>query len=314
MSLAVQSGVTVVIPVYNYAEFVEEAVESALAQTYSQIEVLAVDDGSTDETPHILERYAGHIRTVTQDNLGLSAARNTGLREASHDLVAFLDADDRLHPGMVALLAGTLGVSGSNCALVAGCHAYIDASGRALAKQMRGPGETVDVTREDLLLRNRFSPSTVLVRRPALLELGGFDGGLPRVEDRDMWLRLAERHRLVQVPDILSDVRLHFRNMSKDADLMCSCLHQVLAEAFARLPTSPAWERRCWAAYRHECAWMWHESKHRWRAVRDELCSLGLHPGPGLRQELGGPPGFRLRALLRFLLGLHNGPGEPIAQ
>lgn len=301
-------GVTIVIPAYNYAEFLAEAIDSALAQTHPVIEVLVVDDGSTDETPHLLEGYADRIRVVTQDNLGLAAARNTGLREASHELVAFLDADDRLLPHMVGLLQGTLSLVGQEYALVAACHAYIDASGRPLAKAMRGPAETGEITRADLLLANRFAPSTVLARRDALLALGGFDEDLPRVEDRDLWLRLAEHRRLMQVPDALAEVRLHFRNMSKDADLMCACLHEVLANALARQPVSPALERRCRASCHHDCAWMRHDARQRGRAVADELRSLALAPGPALRRDLGQAHGFRLRALLRFLLGLHDQP------
>jgi glycosyltransferase involved in cell wall biosynthesis len=131
MSIATQEGVSIIIPVYNYAEFVAEAIDSALNQTYPNIEVVVIDDGSTDDTPHVLERYSGFARIITQDNLGLSAARNLGLREASNDLVAFLDADDRLLPNMVALLHGTLSLTGGDCALAAGSHSYIDASSRS---------------------------------------------------------------------------------------------------------------------------------------------------------------------------------------
>lgn len=301
-------GVTVVIPAYNYAEFLAEAIDSALAQTHPTIEVLVVDDGSTDETPRLLDGYAGRIRIVTQDNLGLAAARNTGLREATHALVAFLDADDRLRPNMVALLQGTLGLVGEDYALVAACHAYIDASGRPLAKTMRGPAETSEISRDDLLLANRFAPSTVLARRDELLALGGFDEDLPRVEDRELWLRLAEHRRIMQVPNVLADVRLHFRNLSKDVEPMCACLREVLENALARQPGAPAWQRRCRAACHHDCAWMRHEARQRWRAVADEFRSLALAPGPGLRRSLGEPPAFRLRALFRFLLGQHQTP------
>ncbi len=314
MSLSVQPGVTIVIPAYNYAEFVEQALESALRQTYPHLEILVVDDGSTDGTPTILERYADRVRVVTQDNLGLSAARNRGLREAKHDLVVFLDADDLLHPSMVMLLSGTLSVCGDNCALVAGCHRYIDVSGRPLEKRVLTPAETADVTRADLLVRSHFSPSAVLVRRRFLLAMGGFNEELARVEDRDMWLRLAERFRLVQIPDVIADVRLHFRNMSKDADLMCQCLREVLGAALARLPVPPALDRLCWGSYYHECAWMEHESGHRREAVWNELRSLAASPGPRLRRELGGPVAFRLRALARFLLGLRESSAERPAE
>jgi glycosyltransferase involved in cell wall biosynthesis len=308
MSVPARQGVTIIVPVFNYAEFVGEALDSALNQTYPEVEVLVIDDGSTDETPHVLETYGDRIRVVTQDNLGLSVARNTGLREASCELVAFLDADDVLQPSMVSLLHGTLTLMGEDHALAAGANSYIDASGRELRKAPQGPAETRDITRAQLLLRNRFAPSTVLARRHALLEVGGFDESLPRAEDRDLWLRLAERYHLTQVPDILAEVRLHFRNMSRDAELMADCLARVLSAALARQRTTPAWEKRCWAAYHHECAWMFHDARERWLAVGHELRSLVTCLSPSFRRDLGGPPWFRLRSLLRFLLGLHGRP------
>ena len=308
MTLPAQEGVSIIVPAYNYAEFIEQALESALAQTYPNIEIVVVDDGSTDQTPVILRRYADRIRIVTQDNLGLAAARNTGLREASHGLVAFLDADDVLLPGMVSLLHGTLALVGGECALVAANHSYIDASGRPLDKYPRGPQETVEVTRKDLLLRNRFATCGVLARRDALVALGGFNEELARVEDRDLWLRLVERRQILQVPDVLCQVRLHFRNMSKDAELMASCLHDMLTAAFQRRPADPTWERRCWGAYHHECAWMYHDAEDRWRAVASELRSLTTFPAPSLRADLAAPPWFRIRSLLRFLLGLRATP------
>jgi glycosyltransferase involved in cell wall biosynthesis len=130
MSLPARPGVTIIVPVFNYAEFVGQALDSALNQSYPEVDVLVVDDGSTDETPHVLETYGDSIRVVTQDHRGLSAARNTGLRETRHELVAFLDADDVLQPSMVSVLHGTLTLMGESHALAAGANAYIDASGR----------------------------------------------------------------------------------------------------------------------------------------------------------------------------------------
>src|SRR5688572_5767710 len=90
--------VSVVIPTYNYGHLVAEAVDSALAQTYPAVEVLVVDDGSTDDTWDRLARYGDRIRCVRQANAGLSAARNTGIRAAHGEYVALLDSDDAFHP------------------------------------------------------------------------------------------------------------------------------------------------------------------------------------------------------------------------
>ena len=97
--------VSVVIPCYNQAHFLGEAIESVLKQTYKHFEIVVVDDGSTDNTSEVARRYSG-IRCIEQANQGLSAARNTGIRESKGEYLVFLDADDRLRP--IALEAGLL--------------------------------------------------------------------------------------------------------------------------------------------------------------------------------------------------------------
>src|SRR3990167_8128796 len=90
--------VSVVIPTYNYARYLPQAIDSVLGQTYPHIEVVVVDDGSTDESRDVLRAYGSRIRWVQQERQGVSAARNRGVRESRGDLVAFLDADDRWLP------------------------------------------------------------------------------------------------------------------------------------------------------------------------------------------------------------------------
>src|SRR5437016_1233967 len=94
--------VSAVIPAYNYARFVCRAVDSVLAQTYPHLECIVVDDGSTDNTLEVLAPYGDHIRVITQKNAGLSAARNTGVRNAGGEYVGFLDADDWWQPQKIA--------------------------------------------------------------------------------------------------------------------------------------------------------------------------------------------------------------------
>src|SRR5690242_14754403 len=90
--------VSVVIPAYNYGRFVGEAVDSVLAQSYPHVETIVVDDGSQDDTRERLAHYGNRIRYIYQQNQGLPAARNTGIRHSSGELIAFLDADDTWHP------------------------------------------------------------------------------------------------------------------------------------------------------------------------------------------------------------------------
>ena len=118
-------GVSVVIPAYNYAKFLPFAVESARSQDYPNFEVIVIDDGSKDDTAEVMKQYDAPVRYVYQENAGLSAARNSGIREAKHDFVVFLDADDEFMPGMLrkvmskfATLEPDFGLVGCDCVFI----------------------------------------------------------------------------------------------------------------------------------------------------------------------------------------------------
>jgi len=104
--------VSVIIPAFNGAEFVAAAIESALAQTYADTEVITIDDGSTDETAAVLERFGSRIRVIRQPNRGLAAARNAGIALAGGEYVALLDADDTWEPAFLELAVARLAPAG----------------------------------------------------------------------------------------------------------------------------------------------------------------------------------------------------------
>ena len=108
-----QSKISIIIPVYNKEAYLERCLDSVLAQTHKSLEVLLIDDGSTDGSPAICEKYAKkdpRIRVLTQENAGASAARNAGIEAAGGDYIGFVDADDWIEPGMyAALLEGIQG-------------------------------------------------------------------------------------------------------------------------------------------------------------------------------------------------------------
>jgi glycosyltransferase involved in cell wall biosynthesis len=178
-----------VIPCYNQAHFLGEAIESVLSQTYPHFEVVVVDDGSTDNTQEVASRYPG-VRCVRQeDNQGLAAARNTGIRRSRGEYLVFLDADDRLLPN--ALEAGLSALKAHpECAFVAGRYRYIAFDGSALLTP-----QPPRVERDHylaLLGRNYITtPAVVMYRRPVFEYVTGFDPSVSPAEDYDLYLRIA---------------------------------------------------------------------------------------------------------------------------
>ena len=125
-----QPLVSVVIPCFNHGRFLPEAIESVLAQTYPWIEILVVDDGSTDNTREVAAQYP-HVRYVYQHNQGLSAARNTGIRHSTGDFLVFLDADDLLYPGAIACNVGYMQEQ-QDAAFVSGAHDVVSVDKKKL--------------------------------------------------------------------------------------------------------------------------------------------------------------------------------------
>lgn len=202
---------TIIIPCFNQREYLNEAVLSTLAQR--DVDVIVVDDGSTDGSGDLASRYP-HVRVIRQANGGVAAARNTGLHAASDDFILFLDADDRLTGGAVERLRAALEAQ-PNAALAYGRHTLIDAEGKPLAgtSPPHAPG-----TAFEALLRSNFItvPGAVLHRRHLLLTAGGFAAGIDPAADYELYLRLARRHPIVAVDDVVVEYRRHGASMSAD--------------------------------------------------------------------------------------------------
>lgn len=181
--------VSVIIPSYNHGQFVVCAVESALAQTHPQVEIIVVDDGSTDDTRLRLSAYKDKIHYIYQPNKGLSAARNTGILAATGAYWMFLDADDWIHPRKLELQSHFLD-SQPQYGLVYSAWNYVEEKTGQVLAQVR-PDVHGDVLKK-LLLRNFFfPPGAALVRRLCLDQAGLFDTSLTAAEDMDMWVRIA---------------------------------------------------------------------------------------------------------------------------
>jgi glycosyltransferase involved in cell wall biosynthesis len=181
--------ISIIIPTYNHARFVTQAVDSALTQTLPAIEVVVVDDGSTDETQGVLAKYKGQINYIYQTNQGPSAARNTGIRAAHGDYLVFLDADDLIPPNKLELQSQYLETR-PDWGLVYSGWQYIDETGAQALGEMR-PHKQGQVLK-DLLCRDFFfSPGAAIIRRECFDRVGHFDVSLRAAEDTDMWVRIA---------------------------------------------------------------------------------------------------------------------------
>jgi glycosyltransferase involved in cell wall biosynthesis len=183
--------VSVIIPCYSQAHLLPEAVESALAQRGASVEIVVVDDGSPDDVRSVANRYPS-VRYVRQSNRGLSAARNTGVREGTGEFLVFLDSDDRLLPG--ALAAGlACFAKHPESAFVYGDFRFMGEDGAPRNRRVRPPLD-VDLY-GGMLVRNHIEMiSTVLFRRGVLENEGAFDTSLRSAEDYELLLRLARRY------------------------------------------------------------------------------------------------------------------------
>jgi glycosyltransferase involved in cell wall biosynthesis len=220
--------VSVVIPCYSQAHLLPEAIESALAQRGVPVEIVVVDDGSPDDVRTVVERNPG-IRYVRQPNRGLSAARNTGLRESTGEFVVFLDADDRLRPG--ALAAGlACFAEHPDSAFVYGDFRFMSEAGAPLDRRVRPPLE-VDLY-GGMLVRNHIEMiSTVLFRRSVLEHEGAFDTSLRSAEDFELLLRLARRYPTSFHRELVAEYRRYQRkgaSLSQNPAVMLRSTSRVL--------------------------------------------------------------------------------------
>jgi glycosyltransferase involved in cell wall biosynthesis len=199
--------VSVVIPTYNRAARVQRAIDSVLAQTVGDVEVIVVDDGSTDETPRVLAGYGPRIRALRQANLGVSAARNAGIAHARGHWIALLDSDDEWLPDkleqqlrLVEAAAGSIGVCFTDCTLV-GDGAAEDTLFGVASFRCDSPASPIvaDATAAVISRLHVIHTSSLLIERRLLEPAPAFDPALKVAEDTDLLFRLALRTRFAAV-------------------------------------------------------------------------------------------------------------------
>ncbi|KEZ15291.1 Glycosyl transferase family 2 [Sphingobium yanoikuyae] len=239
--------VSVIIPAYNAANWIRETLASVAAQTHQALEVIVVDDGSTDETMAIATEFATHDRrfqTVRQDNAGVAVARNHGAALARADLLAFVDADDLWAPEKIERQVEALHAAGIDTGLCYSWYVMIDAEGTITYRE---DFAHIDGRVLEQLFRANFvgNGSSALVRRQAFDDAGGFEpalrnSGAQGCEDILFYCRVAERHCFAVVPEYHVGYRQLPDNMSSDLSRMLRSWFMVVTEMLQRHPEKRA--------------------------------------------------------------------------
>ena len=243
-------SVSVVIPAFNHAAYLEQTISSALAQTWRDFEVVVVDDGSTDDTPEVAERFADSIHFIWQANRGMAGARNTGVRAARGQFISFLDDDDVWKPNYLAAVTLKFLEDPNLAACYTGAQ-MIDSEGHLLPQTS---ARTVAPERlySTLIDGGFFPPSTVTVRKSVLDEVGLFDEALQGCADWDMWLRFSSQYKFRGVAEVLVLYRIHAGGLSSNIDHMFTdnlkAVHKHFGPAEGALERWPIQRRRAYAS------------------------------------------------------------------
>jgi glycosyltransferase involved in cell wall biosynthesis len=225
--------VSVIIPNYNYAKYVAEAIESVMSQSYKDIEIVVVNNGSTDDSMEVLQKYAKKIRLINQENLGQSGSRKTGLEAATGDYIAFLDADDKWDPQKIEkqMLLFTPKVELVYC----GINLFSENAQKIIATEIptfRGSCRDtfIDFPGVSIVLSGE---STSIFTRSLLEKVGGFDPELNSAAGWDFFRRCSKFTDFDFVPEPLVNYRLHSSNMSNSSQNTIVDIRRAYKKLFA---------------------------------------------------------------------------------
>ena len=250
--------VSVVIPAYNQAIYLANAVESVLRQTYNHFEIIVVDDGSTDNTHSVIEKYKEQILYIWQENQGLAGARNTGLRNASGSLICLLDADDEWSPQYLERMT-KLAMEDPGAAVYYCCAQAIDGDGKILPQVFGCHEKQPSEIFSTLLRLNFIIPSTVMMNYASIESQDFFDENFRRLQDWELWLRLLKQgYYFRYLPEVLVNYRIHEESLSVDVGGGHRAVMEMVGKHFGTDDNKPKlWtqqKRRAYGgAYRYQC-------------------------------------------------------------
>jgi hypothetical protein len=239
--------IAVIIPAYNQAHYLCAAVDSVLASTFPDFELVIVNDGSTDRTAEVAASFNDpRVRTVHQANQGLSAARNTGIRCSQAPYLTFLDSDDLFLPEKLEVLSRALD-DDSQLGLVAGQAVLIDQHGARLGSDFTGE---LPQPASRLVLGNPLHVGSVMLRREWQERVGFFDESLRSYEDWDLWLRLALAGcPMRSIPQPVSAYRFHTGQMIRNGAQMTQASFATLQKVYDRPDLPTEWLVLCENAF-----------------------------------------------------------------
>ncbi|MEG4089922.1 glycosyltransferase [Microcoleus sp. Pol12B4] len=254
--------ISVIIPVYNGNRYIVQAVESALCQTFTNLEIIVVDDGSTDRTQQVLQPYVDKIRYIYQENQGVAVARNIACQLAQGEFLAFLDADDYFLPSKLEKQLACFDADPTLDMVQTGWF-IVDESGREISA-VKPWQQAPKLDLESFILYKCVRPSAIMLRRKWWIKLGGFDSQFPLAEDLDFALRLALNGcKAVWLEEALTCYRQHNSNLMSIGFHVIKNIEIVMKKFFTR-PDLPQSIRQLKNPERYQCLkWL------AWRMYRD---------------------------------------------
>jgi len=288
--------VSIITPSLNSARFLEEAIQSVIAQDYPRVEYLIMDGGSTDGTLDILRAHAQQLRYVSAADSGAAEAINKGLAGARGEIVAWLNADDTYLPGAVSKAVEALAAN-PDAGMVYGEGYWLDAEGKVL-----GSYPTEECDRESLGRECCICQPSCFMRREAVRSVGGLNPQLRASFDYDLWIRMAQRYRFARIPEHLATSRMHAANKTLgQRETVFRESMELLARHYGYVPVRWVYgqlmflrdgrdqffeplRRSAWTYLWALAAGLRRNRGHRWRYVKEWLAPV--RPGK-LRQVVG---------------------------
>jgi glycosyltransferase involved in cell wall biosynthesis len=276
--------VAVIVPAYNASSYLAETLRSVVDQTHKALEIVIIDDGSTDDTASICRRFAdgdARIRILSTENHGVAAARNTGIQASNSPYIAFLDADDIWHPTYIERMLSALHRLPDSWGAVYSLHRFIDPEGYC-TKSGSSLSARDSILSRHLVFRFVGNGSGFMVRRAVVDTIGGYDPsyarqGIGGCEDFDFELRTAEHFKIETVPLGLVGYRVHSEAMSADRSRMARSLLAVSEQCIARNPTLPAFVVSCARASAHLYAFSKFAALKDWPSAAASLKQIYHH-------------------------------------